>query len=1593
MISQMGVPCCAVWLCLLLTALPGAVRGQCDAGERVDSGGCEACPAGKFGDGTAAECTPCTAGTYASSGASSCTDCPEGKSAAEAGTEACSECAEGTHQLTPGQANCIDCPAGKVATSASTACEVCPPGRYSSARSSMCKTCPGGYRCAGHTDKVACGVGEYSLGRYPAVYTPEDASDDYTTVYEIQNVAGPTLCQQCGSGLYTPAVASRRAWDTFPQDWVCGSCDPGYECVGGSDKQICPAGKYAPGVSQACIDCPAGQYSSAGAAMCITCEAGHYCPGKLLTSASRCCPAGLSVTPACPVEAQTYPTDPAGICTRELSGGERVSSLLCIPGTFSVAGQTSCENCAPGQYSYAGSDTCLPCSPGYFCAGGPVSEVAPRENDAAFADTSLQLSLLHANQQLAPPDDLSSRQQCPAGTWSNVERLLDTSGDTSVLAWCSNCSTGMVSEMGASSCTNCTAGKYSRSGWPACQVCNHSSYCPGGTDAIQCPPGFGSDKGAVECTGCLAGKYSVPGVANCTDCDAGFWCPGSADKVPCRAGTWSNGIGASSNETCEPCGVPDACLSASRCRNGHRGDFCLSCQVAPSPWYASKDLCVPCPTKTTPIALLVAGSVFLLVSIIMLCIGSAGRTRSTGVAGNTITVPFSILFTNLQLVMKIYELNLRWPQLVLAFVQELRAFVELDLVSLSMTDPACIFKFENGADGYWVHQILVLLMLPGICLCTALLHRLWSCARRTDTRSGNRIRALANEVANACVATFCLMFMGITATSLEAFHCTTRLRPQPHLDQNPNVMCDSTGSYSTILTVGLLTLIFYVLGLPVIMFIALSGRNLRWVPLDKDNYDDPPNSIVTCWRVSKRNSKICWVKTTMCPTICYTDCFQDEETLRIVKEELAKRIAAVTGEHVENTEVQLETRMRGGCDSHAVCTHDRAMLPELSSEAVEGNPKPDPESESKFTSAHLSLNLAERIRGGKKAKKAAIKAAREAAAAPYKDDSEEEEKVVKKKIVKKKPPRAGPPTSFSYKDSSCKDDATEPAHASSMVRSVSSRKLRSDLLGSTPALRSKSFADLHHAKDPKKKKEAKFQRPSVLSTKSWLEQAVEGETRAAKSFRDPRSQSLKDSADGDDDGSKKSHLKSESFQKRMSKIKSVSIRSQGSFRSQQSIGSQGSFGSFRDRWSNEESEAEKRAALKLKYAGYKGGWCRRGPPEYDVDELETDGYIYWHEGTRQTFGWVYLRFRPECWWFEFVFMARKVAVVAVTTYLGNTGEGYVAWIAITMITVVAAVVQGKLLPFPEDRTARYSKAPCSCCSSTGLCSPHRGLFRCPTRAFIAFLNPSANDLEFAGLMCQLVTLICGLGCLILGQDDTINSGNTGPVAFVLAAVPLCAMLVFVVVVLNFWCTAVRQRGLRTQVAPDADNAEVIDDIDQDESGTTGRTSTVVTAALLPDVEPAGNEAGTESQPGQSSEVRNQDGASSKSEAFQKRMARLKAASYQSQGSFRSQGSFASTSKDEKNTEGGSDSVAATALSPDAVMAGDPGNLAGGSSKRGRKSIKSGSFRSQGSIRSQGSFKSQASFGSFKDESPSFREPIDEIDENETNVAAESGDLA
>ena len=162
----------------------------------------------------------------------------------------------------------------------------------------------------------------------------------------------------------------------------------------------------------------------------------------------------------------------------------------------------------------------------------------------------------------------------------------------------------------------------------------------------------------------------------------------------------------------------------------------------------------------------------------------------------------------------------------LQFIEQLGTFLELDFVALSMADPACSFQFENPGEGYKFRQNLVALMLPGFCLCIAMIHMTSSCVMSSLAMTGNRmqaymylIRGVPGEVANACVTAFSTMYMGIVAASLESWHCTTRVKAELHMDQHPNIMCNfdnmgEAGSFFSIFVTGIAMFLVYGIGFP-----------------------------------------------------------------------------------------------------------------------------------------------------------------------------------------------------------------------------------------------------------------------------------------------------------------------------------------------------------------------------------------------------------------------------------------------------------------------------------------------------------------------------------------------------------------------------------------------------------------------------------------------------------------------------------------------------------------------------------------------------------------------------------------------------------
>ena len=81
------------------------------------------------------------------------------------------------------------------------------------------------------------------------------------------------------------------------------------------------------------------------------------------------------------------------------------------------------------------------------------------------------------------------------------------------------------------------------------------------------------------------------------------------------------------------------------------------------------------------------------------------------------------------------------------------------------------------------------------------------------------------------------------------------------------------------------------------------------------------------------------------------------------------------------------------------------------------------------------------------------------------------------------------------------------------------------------------------------------------------------------------------------------------------------------------------------------------------------------------------------EDMLKKFGWLYARYRPACYYYEFVVMAQKAAMAAATTFISNDNRLFVAWPLVTMITAVSLALQLKLMPFRESTLRKLKERP------------------------------------------------------------------------------------------------------------------------------------------------------------------------------------------------------------------------------------------------------------------------------------------------------------
>jgi alpha-tubulin suppressor-like RCC1 family protein len=366
-------------------------------------------------------------------------------------------------------------------------------------------------------------------------------------------------------------------------------------------------------------------------------------------------------------------TDSEGFCVKCPTGtfSEAVgatSSSTCEPcpaGTYSgelgVGNITMCVSCDAGKYSEAlganSSATCLPCGPGKYS------------------------SVIGA-------DEESDCQLCPRGTYSGAQGATDSST-------CQACAAGKYSEaLGANSsatCLACGKGKYSVV--------------------------LGADNPNI-CTNCGAGRYSeaegADEEADCKACPAGTFSKdlGADEEADCQAceDGWHSSDGAAECEICT--GGEGATPDHTQCRTCKAGEYsedglCLSCPVGQTSaaGSASAEAC------QSPVSSFVAGSVFLLVALVILCIyvlfGRAMRVafleqqKSTPILVQACTAASAAILTRMQRQRStglIWQLFLLMVTLIVLFVGSVMWFLtNTFLLSTSfLSPPDWMDRFEDA---------------------------------------------------------------------------------------------------------------------------------------------------------------------------------------------------------------------------------------------------------------------------------------------------------------------------------------------------------------------------------------------------------------------------------------------------------------------------------------------------------------------------------------------------------------------------------------------------------------------------------------------------------------------------------------------------------------------------------------------------------------------------------------------------------------------------------------------------------------------------------------------------------------------------------
>lgn len=669
------------------------------------------------------------------------------------------------------------CPNGTFCPNASISI-VCDMGRYCPQGSVQQHNCTRGMRCPTPSEMIECDPSDYCpLNSQNASvcasgsYCTTPATEELCTLghYCPPGTVLPILCNPgnyCINGSSTPHECPPGSY--CPDSSTIRPCEPGYACAAGSIFETrCTPSNYCPSHSAAPLPCDRGNYCPDGVHE-LPCDPGDFCPAK---SANRSlCPAGSY----CPIPAERIDCVPGQYCL-----GGALNYSVCTLGHYCPDG-TSQLPCVPGTYCDVGAPSMQPCPPGSYCPDGMS---------------------LHAC-QLGDWCPLGSPMwiNCPAGNYCV---------NASVIA---SCGPGEV----------CTA----RSTSP--RPCSLGHYCPSSVSQQPCPNGTFMDqvgsKSQQDCKKCPVGTASATVAATsksyCLGCRIGTQglSEGLSACTPCPHASYADAPG-----LCVPC-ASAGCLGSQECSPGYDGDSCSLC----TPGYYLDTIdstSYACRVCTTTSGWVVGGIVILvlLAAVAFVKLNSRKRWRQ-------MLIPLRIGWQYVQIIALLRLMQVAWP----TSVRQTLNFASITIFNLQVSEISCFITFGLNFTATMAFPFFIaaafLLAYLAFRLVFNNQHRLPRCVvnmfpnmRDRDGRGHARFRFLLYR---SYVSFLVVSYLTLAWQSLVVMDCVEDIADTAtyRVRDFAGLTCYSS-EWFTYFWPSALGLVFYALGIPVLLLWLLASRN------------------------------------------------------------------------------------------------------------------------------------------------------------------------------------------------------------------------------------------------------------------------------------------------------------------------------------------------------------------------------------------------------------------------------------------------------------------------------------------------------------------------------------------------------------------------------------------------------------------------------------------------------------------------------------------------------------------------------------------------------------------------------------------------